>query len=249
MMTQKRRILLKNANNFRDLGGYPVPYDNTTAWGKLFRTETLSYLCDDDWSILRENNIKTLIDLRGAEEASENPVSVPGDFTYRNLPLISSEVTSSRKSAGSSMLASLIMRYSYIFSHSLKEISAILHAISSGLDSGSVAFFCSGGKDRTGMISAILLHLCGVPDDDIIADYSITRIYDSNPERGVYAKLMSTVSDLSGKKQLPDEMLRSDPETMEDLLKFFHENDIFHLLDKHGFSYESQNELKGKMIE
>ena len=99
------------------------------------------------------------------------------------------------------------------------------------------------------MISAILLHLCGVPDDDIIADYSITRIYDSNPERGVYAKLMSTVSDLSGKKQLPDEMLRSDPETMEDLLKFFHENDIFHLLDKHGFSYESQNELKGKMIE
>ena len=248
-MTQKRRILLKNANNFRDLGGYPVPYDKTTVWGKLFRTETLSYLCDDDWSILREINIKTLIDLRGAEEASGNPVSVPGDFTYRNLPLISSDVTSSRKSAGSSMLASLIMRYSYIFSHSLKEISAILHAISSGLDSGSVAFFCSGGKDRTGMISAILLHLCGVPDDDIIADYSITRIYDSNPERGVYAKLMSTVSDLSGKKQLPDEMLRSDPETMEDLLKFFHENDIFHLLDEHGFSYESQNKLKGKMIE
>ncbi len=248
-MKHQRRIILKNANNFRDLGGYPVADNRATAWGKLFRTETLSYLCDDDWDQLRAMNIHTLIDLRGTDEVAKTPVPVPEDFIYLNLPLISSELTDSRESAGSSMLASLIMRYSFIFSHSLDEVSAILNAIHTGLDAGSVAFFCSGGKDRTGMTSAIILHLCGVPDDDIIADYSVTCIYDSNPLCGVYAKLQSTAADLTDQKKFPDEMLRSDPETMADLLRYFHENDILYLLDKHGFPYHAQIELKGKMVE
>ena len=81
-MNHQRRILLENANNFRDLGGYSATGGHTTCWGKLFRTESLRYLSNADWKTLESIGVRTLIDLRGESEVQDRPINAPGLFIY-----------------------------------------------------------------------------------------------------------------------------------------------------------------------
>ena len=249
-MKHQRRILLENANNFRDLGGYPTIYGHTTCWGKLFRTESLRYLSAADWKTLEALGVKTLIDLRGEPEVQEKPVHAPESFTYKNLPFINwQKFLEAGKSGDNSMLISLIMRYSVIYENSPEHIAKVLEAILAGLDRGAVAFFCTGGKDRTGMTTATILSLCGVPDDDIVTDYMVTEIYDANPERGVYGKLAAEKLEIPKESGKDEDKLKSKAETMRDFLKYLHSKDLHTFLNDHGFSYEAQSKLIGMMVE
>ncbi|MBO4292407.1 MAG: tyrosine-protein phosphatase [Lachnospiraceae bacterium] len=249
-MKHQRRILLENANNFRDLGGYPAADGKTTCWGKLFRTESLRYLSGADWKTLETLGVKTLIDLRGEPEARERPVNAPESFIYRNLPFINRQrFLEAGKSGDNSMLISLIMRYSVIYENSPEQVAKVLEEILAGLDRGAVAFFCTGGKDRTGMTAATILALCGVPDDDIVTDYMVTEVYDASPERGVYGKLSSDRLVIPRESEKNEDKLRSKAETMRSFLEYLHGMDLRAFLNDHGFSYEAQNNLIGMMVE
>lgn len=251
-MKHQRRIILQNANNFRDLGGYAAN-GGITAWGKLFRTDLLRFLNDQDWVTLRGMGVLTLVDLRGSQEANDNPVPAPSDMTYINLPFIGK---AAKKAEGhdengtdGSFIASLVTKYSHIFRNSLPEITAVLNTLTDALETHSAAFFCSAGKDRTGMTTATILYLCGVAEVDIIADYMVSCTYNSDPERGVYPRL-ETIIDMSVYGgSLPAPLVRSDPESMKELLDFFRANDVRALLHENGFSYERQALLTERMIQ
>ena len=140
-MKHQRRIILENANNFRDLGGYPATGGRTTSWGKLFRTESLRYLSDTDWKTLEILGVKTLIDLRGENEVQDRPVNAPEKFTYKNLPFINLQNFQTAENNGDqSMVVSLVMSYSKIYENSPKNIVRVLNEILSGLEKGAVAF-------------------------------------------------------------------------------------------------------------
>ncbi|MBR5985914.1 MAG: tyrosine-protein phosphatase [Clostridia bacterium] len=249
-MSHTRRIILERANNFRDLGGFPTSDGHTTVWNRLYRSEVLAFLTDNDWQKLRSLGVRTVVDLRGSDENKRLPVVPPEDIAYRAVSLISEKPKHpDGKKHGGSFDASLVVQYPDMFNGNLPGVAELLSIISAGLDTGSVVFFCSAGKDRTGITAATILHLCDVPDDDIVADYIVTCGYDSNPELGVYRRLAEKLDLSSMGGKLPEFLKRSEPETIWRLLDYFRASDVRSLLNDNGFSYQSQIELKGKLVE
>lgn len=171
----QRRVVLENASNVREIGGYATASGARTRPGRIYRGDSLHRLSEDDQTRLRERGIRTIIDLRRDDEVSQAPnvfASAP-DINYRHISLF---VT--RPSAGvqqGKFPLSLTEVYRYI----LETSQAPMHLVMSEIlaSEGAVLFHCTAGKDRTGLVAALLLDLAGVDRDDIVRDYALTEPY------------------------------------------------------------------------
>ena len=108
-----------------------------------------------------------------------------------------------------------------------------------------IAFYCTAGKDRTGMITAIILSLLGVPDENIVEDYSLSA--------NVYAEMndhKAMVGALSQRNLDPKTFLGAPPQVMRDTLVAIRENygDVEGYLDFIGFGPEQREQLKKAML-
>ena len=166
-----RRIALDGAVNFRDCGGYQTP-TGSVAWGRLFRSDSLSYLSEDDHDTIRSIGLNTVFDLRTAEELDLGRFPVEHiDVAFHHLPLIERlndpedfKVTNS------------LIRDSYItmLDEAASHFLTAFHILSEQ-SAWPVVVHCAAGKDRTGVIVALLLGSVGVSDDDIVHDYTLTQ--------------------------------------------------------------------------
>ena len=160
--------LLETTQNTRELGGYVIRDCVATKRNSLWRSDVQNYPCEEDFALLKERGITTIIDLRGDKDIARKPsgfANVEG-FTYINCPIIEgSGVPESVEKVPVSYLA--IAQAEYM----PKVFQAIANAKS------GVMFNCTAGKDRTGVVSAILLLHAGVSDADIIENYVLTREY------------------------------------------------------------------------
>ena len=87
-MVAQRRILLQDAVNFRDMGGYRARDGHSVKWGQVFRSDNLSRLTDQDLMTLKPLNLKLVCDLRTKNEAKKSPDRLPdGGVEYLNLPV------------------------------------------------------------------------------------------------------------------------------------------------------------------
>lgn len=167
-MKYQRRYILKNIVNCRDLGGYPSKY-GTTQFGRFIRCGTVTRPTDSDIAFLKELNISTVIDLRG-------------DFEHQNQPNDLERLTenishiSLYELNAASAQAELSRVYEIIISEYSKNICKALKAIAAAPD-GAILYHCFLGKDRTGILSMLLLSIAGVDEDDIVADYQLTYTY------------------------------------------------------------------------
>ncbi|MCR4590305.1 MAG: tyrosine-protein phosphatase [Lachnospiraceae bacterium] len=247
-MKRVRRIKFRNLYNFRDLGGYETGDKGVTAWNRLYRTDCPSKLDDSDWEELRKRNVKTLIDVRSSYEAWEDPVSTPEGFRLIPCPFFpEKEGVDLKGEAGKEFLQSLSIDYCVMAETSAERIAVILQTITESLSEGNTAFFCTAGKDRTGIIAAEILRLCGVSDQDIIADYSITEIYMAE---AIHAKLEALPKEI--RDQISPETMAvaaySKAETMERYLKWSEDFVLLSAVEKYGFSKEMQNTLKNTLV-
>jgi hypothetical protein len=109
-----------------------------------------------------------------------------------------------------------------------------------------VLFHCSLGKDRTGLVSALFLTICGVPREDIIQDYSISA---SQIAESVHAERLHREADHALKKMgvMGGNFGGSDPEVMEKCLELIDaKGGVRAYLEAHGFSGEMQDKLQDK---
>ena len=161
--------LLSAAYNTRDLGGYPAPPGRMTVRNRVWRSGALTAWEPSDAETLKARHITTLIDLRTDEEVQRRPCaySCAAGFDYRRIPIVTG-------SEPPDTLAEVPVSYMRIALQ--KETADILRTIAEA-DSG-VLFFCTAGKDRTGVISALLLLACGVDHKTIIGDYVLSREYN-----------------------------------------------------------------------
>jgi len=160
-MKNIKRLPLSEIFNVRDLGGYPINGDSMTKWGVFFRSGDLSPNANDI-DLLYKYGIRTVINLK---IEPESPVANDDRFKYVHLPL----VDDFSKFTGGMYPAILS-----IFSDKVKEVFECIHE---NLNSGGILFHCVSGKDRTGVIAALLLSLLGVSELDIMANFVVSEIY------------------------------------------------------------------------
>lgn len=165
--------LLETTLNTRDLGGYQSELSgkHLKSWS-ILRSDVQNYPSDNDISLLKKHNILTVIDMRGEKDVLRKPSGFADreGFVYISIPI----------DEGSGIPESVdAVSESYMNIAQSKNMVQVFQAIASA--SHGVMINCTAGKDRTGVVCAVLLGLCGVSEDDIVRDYMLTKTY--NKER------------------------------------------------------------------
>lgn len=167
------KSLLETTLNTRDLGGYRSVSDGKILENfRILRSDVQNHPSEKDLDFLKEHNISTIIDMRGEKDTTRKPsgfVDQEG-FSYIHIPIDEgSGIPESVDQVGAS----------YLEIAQAKNMPHVFKAIANA--EGGVMFNCTAGKDRTGVVSAVILSLCGVSREDVIRDYMITR--ECNRER------------------------------------------------------------------
>ena len=170
-----RHVALDALFNFRDLGGYAAAGGRRVRWRVLYRADGLHRLEGPDIASVAELGIATVLDLRTAAELDERgrfPVDeVPVD--YRHLPLIPAIWDPATLPGHAPAEDFLTERYLEMLDVGQEAIVEALHVLASA-EAYPAVFHCAAGKDRTGMLAAVILSLLGVDDDDVAADYGLS---------------------------------------------------------------------------
>ncbi|WP_305092398.1 tyrosine-protein phosphatase [Prescottella sp. R16] len=202
-----RQFTLQGAHNVRDLGGYATTDGRSTVWGRVFRAGSLSALTADDVRALEGAGVGTVVDFRGADEiAKAGPDMLPAGVARVDIPLLDestqllSEAIQSAMATGNGtamekMLgngrAQRIGYESFVDQLGKPETMAgyaeTLRLIANSDD--ALVFHCTAGKDRTGMMAALLLGLLGVPDETIVDDFVLSNEYNRERNDKTYAFL------------------------------------------------------------
>lgn len=185
--TPSRWLPIEGCVNFRDLGGYRNAQGQTVRWRRLFRSDALQDMTPADATLaVEELNIGLVADLRNTNEASRDgrgPLSGT-DTDYRHFPILDAR-GAIPPFTGGDIAGRLSSTYQWLLHNSGDGIVAAITAISEALDDGRGAVFhCSAGKDRTGVIAALILEVLGIDGDTIAADYMLTiEVVDGIVER------------------------------------------------------------------
>jgi protein-tyrosine phosphatase len=202
-----RTIELEGCLNFRDLGGYRTADGRGVCWRQVFRSDALHHLTRQDVAHLREEiGLGTVIDLRSsAELRSEGRGPLAHEaVAFHHLPLFDGQ-TVNTAAAGDMTLTD---RYFLLAEFAKEPIARVITTLASS--AAPAVYHCAAGKDRTGVVSALLLGLLGVPEPIIVADYAATK---DNLD-AIVERLMSTEGYHEMLSALPPDTLHAEPETM-----------------------------------
>ncbi len=154
--------------NVRDLGGLPLEGGGETAFGVVVRADSIRALTDTGWQALADYGVRLAVDLRSDVDAADDP---PGELPIDvvRIPVNGHEVPvvydwPSMQEA----YAGLLERFG-------PEFAAAVSAI--GRADDPVVLHCLAGRDRTGLVSGLMLRLAGAKLDAIAADHARSDDY------------------------------------------------------------------------
>jgi protein-tyrosine phosphatase len=210
-----RTLVFDGCVNFRDLGGYRTEDGLEVGWRRLFRADGLNRLSEADHAQLRHLGVNTVVDLRTVDEAEQRgrfPVDqVP--VRYVDLPL--TDVLPTLEEMPSWREASYVAeRYSLMVSEGSPALTGAFAALASQ-DALPAIVHCSAGKDRTGVISALVLAFLGVPDEVIVEDYALSGPAMERLLDRLKAEYPDAVDEV---ERYAPAVLQVLPETMEEFL-------------------------------
>jgi protein-tyrosine phosphatase len=204
----QRRVDLEGCLNFRDLGGYTVRSGNTIRRGLVFRSDALHRVTRHDVARLRALGIGDILDLRSTAELraeGRGPLAHEA-IRFHHVPLFDGDTR------GGSAAMSLAERYVLLAEFAKTPIAKVVTTLAH-TDAPAV-YHCAAGKDRTGVVSAILLALLDTDDETIAGDYALTQenldaIIDRLNETDGYQTMLAA---------LPPDTLHARPDTILDFL-------------------------------
>jgi len=198
------------APNFRPLGdGWLVP-------GLLYRSGELASLDDSAWKAIESLGVRTLIDLRGTAESDHMPVIPPSSVRQVAIPIQPGDGTRFDSAADGLAAAALIgSAYRQIVTTHGRQIARVFQHLAED-DSLPAVLFCTAGKDRTGIVAALLLSALGGTAADIHADYALTNNMLTGEARRQVWNMSARLSTF-GMPEGPivDAMLAADPAYLE----------------------------------
>jgi protein-tyrosine phosphatase len=157
--------------NARELGGFPTRDGATTRWRSLLRSDDLVQLTSEGVQALADYGVRTVIDLRWPAEVAVRPYPrALGEHavrTHRVSLLAGDEM----QWAALSGACTKEMWKCAVLEHTRPQLKDVLEIIADAADE-PLLFHCVAGKDRTGLIAALLLALADVEPEAIAADYA-----------------------------------------------------------------------------
>ncbi|KAI6034580.1 protein-tyrosine phosphatase-like protein [Pisolithus microcarpus] len=192
-------VPIPGVSNVRDLGSYPTTMSNViTKPGYMFRAAEVSNITKEGAEKMRALRITTVFDLRSDPEMKKYSTPIPTieEVHIIRVPVFRNEDYSPESMAKKFELyargttEAFIQLYSQILDHGGKAFGTILRHVRDKPNSPFL-FHCTAGKDRTGVMAAILLKLASVDDHYICHDYSLTRV-GREPDREKVIKRLST---------------------------------------------------------
>ena len=256
-----RLITLEGGLNFRDIGGYPAGASQTQ-WGKVFRTGVLCYLTDNDRPTLDKLKVRSICDLRRAEEREREPTRWP-DQAARALSWADGERTptirnfaAARPPTAAGMRASMLDLYRTLPQWMAPRIRGMFDCIAA--DEVPIVVHCAAGKDRTGVAIAVLLAALGVAESTIIEDYLLTN------DVGNFERFIATRKDshlglsdahrplLAMPQEMREVLFQADADYLQaalDQIKRDHGNLESYLNTSIGLDYDTLGRVRAQLLE
>lgn len=225
------RFLLSGTLNTRDLGGYPLDSQKVTASKAFIRSDVPLQVSENDKKLLLDNNITTIIDLRNDYEVENRPCGLKfdKDFQYYHCRVY-----------GDGRLPHSVEDVADSYFEMIDEQKSILNIMRIFAKARSgVLYHCAAGKDRTGVISALLLLLAGVNKTYILEDYVISQVY--------LAAVLKQFCDSN--KNVDINIVTPKPEYMEKFLNMFQRkyNTVEQYFTQIGLTENEVLQIKNKL--
>jgi protein-tyrosine phosphatase len=206
--------MFENIYQFRDIGGYTTVDGYMTVYNRFFRASALYGITLDNQRQVYDLGVRTVIDLRTAEEIIEQgrtqfDASVAVNLLH--IPMLTRH-QALYDLAGDSRSDALIKGVEQIHSFFLQFFEVV-----SRLDH-AVVFHCSLGIDRTGLLTAMLLDMAGVAHEEIVSDFSRTNIYLAPRLPILRQRRPSYLT-----PQQFEQLIVAHPQAMRDLLQYIYQ--------------------------
>ena len=185
VIVAERRVPLRGAVNFRDLGGYETHDGRRIKWDHIFRSDNLARLKDQDQDLIKKIGIKLVCDLRTPSEVKKGPDRLPddGSIEYLHLPITHREgdsvsVMEKIRKGDIEWISEEFMTSGYIKNiDGFPEIWGRLFSRLVEPYSRPMVFHCTGGKDRAGTCAALILLALGIPEETVVYDHQLSNVY------------------------------------------------------------------------
>jgi len=181
----QRVIHLKGTSNTRDIGGYQTADGRTITWRQIIRSDRLSRLTPQDFQILEEFGLRTVIDLRTVRENKKDPTVWEGDNPpqFFHFPVGDSngpwfkkqkKLLSRNRFSEEDMLEHMMNGYRMVAEVGSPSYESLMEVV---LDESNwpILIHCSAGKDRAGIAVTLILEALGVDRKTIMEDYMLTN--------------------------------------------------------------------------
>jgi protein-tyrosine phosphatase len=217
-----RLLPLQGGRNFRDLGGYATADGRRVRWRRLFRSGTLTHLTPADQSMLTVLGIRTVCDLRTTAERNAEPsfwAPAAGAVMTWDYELDRGAVMGAFRvgTPTPERVRAAIMEFYLTAPEDFADrLSAIFRSL--GAQQVPLVVHCTAGKDRTGVVAAIVLRALGVSAQAVVEDYALSdRLIDFEALYGAGSRQRSGswgfIAELSPEIRAP--LLASEPAYLE----------------------------------
>lgn len=179
----ERILPLKGGRNFRDLGGYETNDGKRTRWGLLYRSGAMHNLTPEDYRYLGTLGIRVVCDLRATSEREHEPTQWGAEPKPELLSVdygsdtrgLASVIAAGAAATENMARGKMIEIYTVLPTFFKESYAGVFKRLASG--EIPLAFNCSAGKDRTGVLAALILTALGVPRETVKADYALSNTY------------------------------------------------------------------------
>ncbi|GGN12404.1 protein-tyrosine-phosphatase [Dyadobacter beijingensis] len=179
-----RYIGLENTVNFRDLGGLKTRDGRTVRKGLIYRSDNLAKLEDDDFGRFNALRIATVYDLRTDHEIAGKEDHLPANVHYLHTPVVqdnAGEIKGLRKRVLNGEISeqeAKDMTAKFYADAVTVHVAAVKDILKQIINADQpVLYHCSAGKDRTGIVSALILSIVNVDRQIIVDDYMLSNYY------------------------------------------------------------------------
>lgn len=261
---------IKRKHNLRDLGGFMVNKDHEVRRSMIYRSGSLHNLSNSDALELERSGISVILDLRTPLEIEEKPDTLIPGVKYIRTPFLTDSTVGITRQSGSDpvkiikklrkdkeellrILPDMEALYLQMVLDPVnqKQLGLCMNTIiDTVLEGKKVLFHCTAGKDRTGIMAALLLNILGVSRTDVLKDYIKTNrsVYSGAVKRGFLIGAMTRSFNMGLTcYQLFMAQQRHLIKTMSLIRKKYGSTDAF-VIDTLGVGAEKLSQFKQKMI-